>query len=103
MVNYWRGCCIAVDCSSLYFMVVLSLEIQSTVQRGRPGCARLCRGARVCAGAVRQIASASSPQPPLGFGDNHTFAGPQANQVGLEFSDHAEDVEEKHPTGSAGM
>ena len=38
-------------------------------------------------------------EPAFGFGDLHAFAGAGADEVGFEFGDHGQDVEEQPADG----
>ena len=38
-------------------------------------------------------------EPAFGFGDLHAFAGAGADEVGFEFGDHGQDVEEEPADG----
>lgn len=42
-------------------------------------------------------------EPAFGFGDLHAFAGAGPNEVGLEFGDHGQDVEEEPADGVGGV
>ena len=42
-------------------------------------------------------------QPALGLGDLHAFAGAGADEVGFEFGDHGQDVEQQPADGVGGV
>jgi hypothetical protein len=42
-------------------------------------------------------------EPAFGFGDLHAFAGSGADEVGFEFGDHGQDVEEEPADGVGGV
>jgi hypothetical protein len=42
-------------------------------------------------------------QPPSRFGDSHSFTGAGSDEVGFEFGDHRENVEQKSSNGIVGI
>lgn len=42
-------------------------------------------------------------EPTFGFGDLHPFAGAGADEVGFEFGDHGQDIEEEPADGVVGV
>jgi hypothetical protein len=47
--------------------------------------------------SCRGLSGLLAPEPTFGLGDSHALLGPEADEVGLDFGDHGQHVEQQPP------